>query len=60
MLRKEIKIGLEILSPNEKPWIITKIYSKDFILIRQKKKNESLGKLCALSQGQFRLFRSKT
>ena len=50
MLQKEIKVGLEILSPYDTIWMIIKKYAGDMILI--KRKHDEL--VCILTGGQFR------
>lgn len=53
MLKKEMKVGLEILSPGDFVWTIIKKYSGDYLLLRRKDDK----KVCALSGGQFRYWK---
>lgn len=57
MKQNEVKKDTKIISPNGSVWIVVKKYSKDFILIRRGHKK---GKLCALTKGQFKMFKVKT
>lgn len=56
MFKHEIKVGITIISPEGKPWKVTKQYDRNLYLIRRKRIDGRLGKLVALTTSQFRYF----
>jgi hypothetical protein len=53
MKQSDIKVGSEIVSPNDVVWTVIKKYSKTLMLI----KNFQTGKVVCLASGQFRMFK---
>lgn len=56
MKKSDIEIGMKIISPLGKRWLVVKKYSSDMWLIRRGHKK---GMLCCLTAGQLRFWSVK-